>query len=153
MSLDGDTMKLRFSKADGTQGDFSVSEKPITIGRSAEADIVVMDEKASRIHCGVRLWDGDFYVRDLKSRNGTFVNEQRVEVAKLRQGDRIRIGSTMFMFEQDALPDATPLQAMADEMAQGKGYSTILREIVHTIDSPRGGAIPGPRRSAHNGQK
>ncbi len=130
-------MRLKYTKKDGTQMEFELSERPITIGRSPEADVVILDEKASRIHCGIRLWDGEFYVKDLKSRNGTYVNDQRVDVAKLKSGDRIRVGSILFSFEQD--PNKTTgvaLQEMEEEMAQGKGYSTILKEIVGGLEQP-----------------
>ena len=149
-------MRLRYTKKDGTQMEFELGEKPITIGRSPEADVVVLDEKASRIHCGVRLWDGEFYIKDLKSRNGTFVNDQRIEVAKLKPSDRIRIGSISFLFEQDPTKSTgVALQEMEQEMAQGKGYSTILQEIVGKMDDPpprEGGASPAPQGASEEGE-
>jgi pSer/pThr/pTyr-binding forkhead associated (FHA) protein len=130
-------MRLKYTKKDGTQMEFELSERPITIGRSPEADVVILDEKASRIHCGIRLWDGEFYVKDLKSRNGTYVNDQRVDVAKLKSGDRIRVGGILFSFDQDPNKSAgVALQEMEEEMAQGKGYSTILQEIVGGLEQP-----------------
>ena len=130
-------MRLRYNKADGTQMEFELGERPITIGRSPEADVVILDEKSSRIHCGIRFWDGDFYIKDLKSKNGTYVNDEQVDVAKLQPGDRIQVGSVSMMFEQEALagPD-TVLHEVEEEMAHGKGYSTILREIVNTVEKP-----------------
>ena len=128
-------MRLRYSKADGTQMEFELGDRPITIGRSPEADVVVLDEKASRIHCGIRLWDGDFYIKDLKSKNGTYVNEQRVEVQKLHAGDRVRVGSVIFSFEQEGASDTSgAIQEMEHEMEGGKGYTTLLREIVDNSD-------------------
>jgi pSer/pThr/pTyr-binding forkhead associated (FHA) protein len=136
-------MRLRYTKRDGTQMEFELGERPITIGRSPEADVVILDEKASRIHCGVRLWDGEFYIKDLKSRNGTYVNDQRVEVAKLKAGDIIRVGSASFAFAQDTDKDSgVALQEVEQQMAQGKGYSTILKEIVGNIGEA--GAQPSP---------
>ena len=130
-------MRLKYTKKDGTQMEFELSERPITVGRSPEADVVILDEKASRIHCGIRLWDGEFYVKDLKSRNGTYVNDQRVDVAKLKSGDRIRVGGILFSFDQDPNKSAgVALQEMEEEMAQGKGYSTILQEIVGGLEQP-----------------
>ena len=130
-------MRLKYTKKDGTQMEFELSERPITIGRSPEADVVILDEKASRIHCGIRLWDGEFYVKDLKSRNGTYVNDQRVDVAKLKSGDRIRVGSILFSFDQDPNKSTgVALQEMEEEMALGKGYSTILQEIVGGLEQP-----------------
>jgi pSer/pThr/pTyr-binding forkhead associated (FHA) protein len=117
--------------------EFELSERPITIGRSPEADVVILDEKVSRIHCGIRLWDGEFYVKDLKSRNGTYVNDQRVDVAKLKSGDRIRVGNILFSFDQDPNKSAdVALQEVEEEMAHGKGYSTILKEIVGGMEQP-----------------
>lgn len=131
-------MRLRYNKQDGTQMEFQLGDQPITIGRSPDADIVLMDEKVSRIHCGIRLWDGDFYIKDLKSKNGTWVNGERVEVAKLRAGDTIRVGSTTFTFEQDPSVGAdTAIQEIEGAMDLGKGYTTILREIVHDAGSEK----------------
>lgn len=136
-------MRLRYTKPDGTQMEFQLGDQPITIGRSADADIVLLDERVSRIHCGVRLWDGDFYIKDLKSRNGTWVNNDKVDVAKLKAGDVIRVGSTTFHFEQDpAVGTDTAIQEIEGKMDLGKGYTTILREIVD--DSPPKRAAPEP---------
>jgi len=124
-------MILRYKKKDGTQMEFELGDRPITIGRGTEADLVILDEKASRIHCGVRAWDDDFLLKDLKSKNGTFVNGERVDMARLEPGDQIRVGNCVFVFESDPAKGAeTILREVADEMADGKGYSTILKEIV-----------------------
>ncbi|MFH0953382.1 MAG: FHA domain-containing protein [Verrucomicrobiota bacterium] len=130
-------MLLRYTKKDGTQMEFELGDRPITIGRSPEADVVVLDEKASRIHCGIRLWDGEFYIKDLKSRNGTYVNDQMIEVAKLKPGDRMRVGSMLLSFEQDPIKHTdVALREVEEQMAQGKGYSTIMHEIVGTMEKP-----------------
>ncbi len=136
-------MILRYMKQDGTQMEFELGERPITLGRSSDADIVVLDEKASRLHCGIRLWDGDFYIKDLKSKNGTFVNGARIEMAKLKPGDQIRIGSFTMTFDSDAAKGQhTILREVVEEMAQGKGYNTLLREIVEEVP-----AAPPPLRA------
>lgn len=135
-------MRLRYTKTDGTQMEFELGERPITIGRSPEADVVILDEKASRIHCGIRFWDGDFYIKDLKSKNGTFVNNEQIDVAKLKPSDHIQVGSVTMAFEQEPLPDTgEALHEVEEEMAHGKGYSTILREIVDTVPEPPAPAI------------
>ena len=137
-------MRLRYTKKDGSHTEFELGDKPITIGRSPDADITLYDERASRLHCGVRLWDGDFYIKDLKSRNGTIVNGRPIDVTKLEPGDSIRVGSTVFVFEQDAASGAeTALRELSDEMDLGKGYSTILKEIVKDVP-PEEAAAPAP---------
>jgi predicted component of type VI protein secretion system len=128
-------MMLRYRKKDGALMDFELSERPITIGRGADADLVIHDEKASRQHCGLRLWNGDFYLKDLESKNGTYVNGQRIEMARLNPGDTLRVGSTVFNFEQDiGKGTQTVLKEVENEMAAGKGYTTILREIIQDVD-------------------
>lgn len=128
-------MKLHYSKQDGAAKDFEIGERSITIGRSPDADIILLDEKVSRVHCGIRLWDGEFYIKDLKSKNGTYVNGRRVEVSKLKSSDVIKIGSYTFTFEQPAGSGTeTALREISDEMDMGKGYSTLLKEIVNNSD-------------------
>jgi pSer/pThr/pTyr-binding forkhead associated (FHA) protein len=64
-----------------------------TIGRAAGADFIVDAALVSRVHCRVSaLPDGSLELRDLDSTNGTFVNGQRVETARLASGDRIQVG-------------------------------------------------------------
>ena len=132
-------MLIRYVDGEGKQLEVEMASKALTIGRDAEADIVVPSEKASRIHCTIRLWDGDYVIKDMKSRNGTFVNDARVEVALLKAGDRIRIGtSTLQVERKSAKGTTTILREVGEEMEEGKGYRTILREIVQNAeDKPK----------------
>ena len=133
-------MLLRYTNTEGKQVEVVLGPQPVTIGRDPEADIVVPSEKASRIHCGIQCWDGDYVIKDLKSRNGTFVNDERIDVAILRSGDAIRVGGTLLTVDrQHAKGTTTIIREVAAEMAdEGKGYKTILREIVQsTGDKPK----------------
>lgn len=124
-------MILRHKTKDGKIEEFELGDRPVTIGRSTDADLVIMDQKASRVHCGVRLWDGEFFLKDLHSRNGTMVNGRKVDMVKLNPGDRIRVGNVVFSFElQNARGEQTILREVEEEMSRGKGYTTLLREIV-----------------------
>jgi predicted component of type VI protein secretion system len=135
-------MMLRYCKRDGSTMEFELGDRPVTIGRSSDADLVILDEKASRIHCGIRRWDGDFFIKDLKSRNGTFVNGERIELVKLNHGDRIRVGSVLFSFElRVGKGGQTILQEVADELSGGKGYTTLLREIIEESNPQESGAV------------
>lgn len=140
-------MHLRYINKLGIPKDIELSGEPLSIGRSREADIPLLDDKASRVHCGIRLSDGDFYLKDLKSRNGTFVNGQRVEdTVKLKAGDRIQVGSTVFVLEAASVQEdaAKGLDAVKDDMADGKGYTTILKEIVEDIAPTEAEGKPAP---------
>ena len=72
----------------------------VTIGRLDDCDVVIHDAAASRRHAQVRVDDGSFTLTDLGSTNGTLVNGRQVQTARLVDGDRIRIGSTVIEFRE-----------------------------------------------------
>jgi len=64
-----------------------------TIGRSTGADFILDAALVSRVHCQfLVLRDGELEVKDLESTNGTYVNGERLERARLASGDCVRIG-------------------------------------------------------------
>ena len=64
-----------------------------TIGRATGADFVVDAALISRVHCRLTaLAGGELEVRDLESTNGTYVNGERIETARLAPGDRLQVG-------------------------------------------------------------
>lgn len=143
-------MHLRYINKLGIAKDIELTGEPLSIGRSREADIPLLDDRVSRVHCGIRLSDGEFYLKDLKSRNGTFVNGQRVEdTVKIKPGDRIQVGSTLFVLDPVSTRDGDA-KAMGDMQNQmdSKGYSTILKEIVEDIAPQIGIAKPSAAEAA-----
>ena len=144
-------MYLRYINKLGIPKDIELTGEPLSIGRSREADIPLIDDKASRVHCGIRFSSGEFYLKDLKSRNGTFVNGQRVEdTVKLQPGDRIQVGTTIFVLDPASSKeeDAKALGDIQNDMGDGKGYSTILKEIVEDIAPQIGIAKPSELEAA-----
>jgi pSer/pThr/pTyr-binding forkhead associated (FHA) protein len=78
----------------------TLAEKPLTIGRDVEAGIQILDRSASRFHAEIFPVGGMWFVRDLDSKNGTFVNDDRLgDEELLREGDVIKIGTTELAFE------------------------------------------------------
>ncbi len=75
----------------------------LSIGRSAEADVQIVDRYASGLHARIFSRDGRTFVEDMNSTNGTLVNDAtlRGEV-ELIDGDVVRIGDTEFRFEAGA---------------------------------------------------
>jgi pSer/pThr/pTyr-binding forkhead associated (FHA) protein len=71
--------------------------KALILGRGAEADLRISEDLLSRKHCRVFLRDGDTYVEDLESSNGTYVNNTRVTSGRLCDGDKLRIGETTIL--------------------------------------------------------
>lgn len=82
---------------------FLLKEGPLSrIGRGLECDVVLSDPLSSRVHATVVCESGEWWVRDDGSRNGTFVNGQKVDEARLTEGDLLKIGSSEFTFHQSA---------------------------------------------------
>jgi hypothetical protein len=71
------------------------------LGRARANDMVIDDVSASGQHCRIRFESGRFVVHDLKSTNGTFVNEQRVTRHVLKPGDVLKLGETYVQFKLD----------------------------------------------------
>ena len=76
-----------------------VSGQSVTIGRAPTNQIVIKDERCSRSHAELFMSDGRWTLRDLDSRNGTAVGDQRLAGDwALRPGDVIRIGHCQLVF-------------------------------------------------------
>jgi two-component system, cell cycle response regulator len=76
-----------------------LSAEAIEIGRSEECAVSVTSDGVSRRHAKVQKIFGLYFVTDLESTNGTFVNEQRIQqMAQLNDGDRIRVGDLVLKF-------------------------------------------------------
>lgn len=72
----------------------------VSIGRGDDADVRITDRFASGIHCRVHSRGNSYYVEDLDSTNGTYLNGQELRgEAPLHDMDSIRIGDTEFRFE------------------------------------------------------
>lgn len=75
-----------------------LSEGPVVIGRSIDVDFQISDSSISREHCRLFEEDGQYWVEDLDSTNGTWLNEERVTRSALRDGDHLRISQTVLKF-------------------------------------------------------
>ena len=83
---------------DGPDKGFRFRIKPAAsthIGRETDNDVVLDDPATSRHHAEVVFRDGSYVVTDLRSANGTYVNDQRVADRPLSEGDLIRIGQNV----------------------------------------------------------
>jgi len=78
-----------------------LDEGRAVIGRSKDCDIQLADPNVSRRHAEVRQEGAAYWVVDLDSTNGMEVNGRPQKRAKLRQGDRISLGSTELVFRRE----------------------------------------------------
>jgi pSer/pThr/pTyr-binding forkhead associated (FHA) protein len=77
---------------------YQIHETPLTIGRDKICSISINDTRLSRQHAGIYFLAPDFFIKDLASTNGVFVNARKVKQIKLNSGDQIQMGSTLFEF-------------------------------------------------------
>ncbi|MCX7832545.1 MAG: FHA domain-containing protein [Actinobacteria bacterium] len=71
----------------------------IFIGRGSEVDVSILDESISSKHCLITQRKGRFLIKDLNSKNGTFVNGQPILESELKDGDLLTIGNKKFIFK------------------------------------------------------
>lgn len=95
---------IRDANTDREERIHELTDEVTTVGRSDVNTIMIEDEKASRQHFRIEK-DGESYkVVDLGSTNGTEVNGEKVAEARLRPGDRLRIGKIFFTYEGPGEP-------------------------------------------------
>jgi sigma-B regulation protein RsbU (phosphoserine phosphatase) len=70
-----------------------LNHTPFTVGRKVDKDLVIADPRVSRDHAQILLEGKDFFLVDLSSKHGTFVNGERVQRQKLERGDRLEFGA------------------------------------------------------------
>ena len=83
----------------GVKIDLNLYEGPFTIGRSTDANLIIQDETASWLHCQVVQVNNCWYVEDLNSTNGTYIDTARMIGRQiLESGDCFKVGKTIFKF-------------------------------------------------------
>ena len=107
----GPSTFARLVPVHGGNESFELNRATTLIGRGKDYTLVINDPSVSRIHTKITQDDdGRVVVEDLRSSNGTYVNERRVDVQDLRHGDRVRFGTVGFGFqvEGEEMPVESP---------------------------------------------
>ncbi len=87
---------LRFISGKYQGGEYPLLDSgELVIGRSSDLDMVLIEDMVSRKHAKISLQPGQIYISDLGSTNGTFVNGEKIKRARLKEGDRILIGTSI----------------------------------------------------------
>jgi hypothetical protein len=77
---------------------FLLEQESTTVGRSPDCDIFLDDVTVSRRHALVKRSNGQFFIEDQGSLNGTFLNRRRIESGGLEDGDEVQIGKYKLTF-------------------------------------------------------
>jgi len=106
------------------------TERACRIGRSDKNDVVLNDDLASRSHAMLQhSGNGSFYITDLGSSNGTFVNGALLSAPViLKNGDRVRIGSQELLFHQELAP-----QPQTEEFDSLQSTNIFLAQSLITV--------------------
>jgi phosphoserine phosphatase RsbU/P len=120
---------LRIEPPTGASLERTCDGAPLVFGRSVEADVTCNDSSMSRRHAQIGADAGGWFVEDLGARNGTFLNNQRVEGrARLASGDVIRMGATVVRFAGE--PAAAP---HTGALGEGPFGQTIFRPVADLL--------------------
>ncbi len=75
------------------QKNIVLNRTPFNVGRKVDKDLVIADPRVSRDHAQIMQEGLDFFLVDLGSKHGTFVNGERIQRQKLERGDRLEFGA------------------------------------------------------------
>ncbi len=106
---------------------YYLAGKRILIGRGEKVDIQIVDTKISREHAELSQAEGTYTITDLGAQNGVIVNDKKVKQAKLKDGEKIVIGQTVFKYNifiitesvEMALAEANPDSQLAKDIKKG----------------------------------
>ena len=133
---------LRFISGKYQGGEFPLRmDREIVIGRSSDLDMVLVEDMVSRKHAKI-TFGGHITIADIGSTNGTFVNGEKVKKVRLKEGDRILIGTSIIKLiavdtaaselsekEARARLESTGQRRTASASGQGRPMSGSIEEI------------------------
>jgi len=115
-------LKLIVQETGRERQEFLLEKKTYTIGRNDTNDIVISDEGVSRWHAVLKFEDDHFFIQDIKSSGGVFVNDRKIAQKTLvTGGETIVVGETNILVSRGGETDT-----FAATNVQGEGKTTIL---------------------------
>ncbi len=136
--------------------EISFSGQPLTIGRTPDNDIQIDNLAVSTHHAKIEFGTDQLMIEDLRSLNGTFVNNQRVQKAALRHGDTVTIGKHEILVrltgdssETLVLPGDAPKKFLVPKVEETMVLDTKRqREMIQQAVQPKDAApVPIPVRA------
>jgi pSer/pThr/pTyr-binding forkhead associated (FHA) protein len=111
---------LVFLSRSGDQKIFPLPSTVTVIGRRRNCDLRIPLDSISKRHCQISVEGDSLKVRDLGSRNGTFLNGKRIEEETAQAGDFIQVGPVLFALQIDGLPASIVAPSAAAGKKAGK---------------------------------
>jgi hypothetical protein len=133
------TYALRFISGKYQGGEFPLRmEREIVIGRSSDLDMVLVEDMVSRKHAKISTQGGQIVIQDLASTNGTFVNGEKVKKMRLKEGDRILIGTSIIKL---VAMDESAAQASEAEARSRLEANAARRQSTANAGRPMSGSV------------
>ncbi len=111
-----------------------------TIGRSPSSNILLSDSNVSRNHAKLEFINGNFYLTDLESTNGTFVNDKKVKKAVLNSLDKLTFGKAVFTFwvkqEFEKGVEASASSSSGRDTFNAHTINGELEELISEVSDP-----------------
>jgi transcriptional regulator with PAS, ATPase and Fis domain len=126
-------LELRVVAPGGAESVAPLGLDPIVVGTSTECDVVATDAHVSRKHCEIALTDGGVVVRDLGSKNGTFVGEVEVREALLRPASVVRVGQWRLTLRVAGAPREVALSGSA-RFGEAVGGTLVMRALFARLE-------------------
>lgn len=127
-------INLVLLKKNGSHKFFPLPSSVTVIGRRHSCDLCIPLTSVSRKHCQLNHDDGVLKIRDLDSRNGTYLNGKRIDEAVVQAGNSIKIGPLIFVLQIDGQPQtiAEPASAAQSSSRQDAAMEDIVDEQLDT---------------------
>lgn len=120
------TLKFISGKYQG--GEFPLRpNREIIVGRSSDLDMVLVEDMVSRKHAKITTDDHTVSIQDLGSTNGTFVNGEKVRAVRLKEGDRILVGTSIIKLVAGGSEVQVPAGSMSENEARSRMLVTANR--------------------------
>jgi len=118
----GRSYVLRFISGKYQGGEFPVTpDKAIVVGRSSDLDMVLVEDMVSRKHARIAMQADQIWIEDLGSTNGTFVNGEKIKRTRLKEGDRVLIGTSILkLIAGDGAADNTDAKMQLENVAAAR---------------------------------
>ena len=111
---------------------------PLVLGKSPECDLVVTDPKVSRVHCEIRLTEQGVLLKDIQSRNGTFIRDVRIVEALLPPGVPATVGDSMLVVQPSGGAAVLPLStrgSFGDAVGEGLAMRALFARLERVAKS------------------
>jgi eukaryotic-like serine/threonine-protein kinase len=142
--------KLYITLPDGTKQEAVLPGYPVIIGKAPGTDILINDSGVSRQHANIRLQNSQYYISDLGSLNGVYVNNRKLaqdEACPLNNGDKVQLGRVKINFHLEEVPTgAVKSDAFSTHIDAPHSYATNIEKAPPPPPPrmPQPGAPPPP---------